>query len=49
MKVTQRQIDWLYSFEIPGTEKAVKALIKRGEFVLIENGGSRNEVKNTRV
>ncbi len=42
MMVTQRQIDRIKSYGIPGADDALKALMKRGEIVLIkENGGQR--------
>jgi hypothetical protein len=41
--ITQRDITKIYSLGLPGTENAVKALIKRGEFALIDKGCGPNE------
>ena len=43
MKVTQRNIDWVLSLGIPGSDNAVKALMERGEIVLVNDKGGRNE------
>ena len=34
LRVSQRQIDWLHEFGLPGTDAALEALKERGEIVI---------------
>ncbi len=42
--VSQRQIDWLHSFRIPGTDEALKSLEQAGE-ITFSGGVGKNRVK----
>jgi hypothetical protein len=43
MRVTQRNIDWVLSLGIPGSDNALKALMERGEIVLVNERGGHLE------
>ena len=36
LRISQRQIDWLHEFGLPGTDAALKTLQRKGEIVIVE-------------
>jgi hypothetical protein len=45
LRVSQRQINWLHEFGLPGTDAALETLKQKGEIVIIDGQEKENGSK----